>query len=320
MATVKKKNKTVIIVCSIVSAVLCIGMVVLGLLMRASERTGFDYDRSLALAVKSESDLKNRGKSIFNDDITLENDIHITDPELALGSSEQPFVGTFNGNGHSVIFDFKKASAASPSFFGVIGSEASITNVKFSFGEVDCESSVFYGIAAINYGSITNCKVDFGELKIAGRGIYSPLIGINNGSLTNVVVVATLSAEGKDTTEAVYGGICACNGGTVKNSIAYTRYDGVDVTDGFSNLTGEKNNTTVAAVASAVSTGSTVENTVAVVDFDAVVSDRYAPGVTVYGSAAEAFNETVVWNTLNFDNRYWALASGELDPKSGSDR
>ncbi|MCD8218024.1 MAG: InlB B-repeat-containing protein [Clostridiales bacterium] len=121
---------------------------------------------------------------------------------LALGTDENPFNGTYDGNDFYILG--LKAGKDISGLFGVIGKSGTVKNlmvVDFDYSE---SVEVAGGIAGVNKGTIDGCG--------SGINITSAATVFRNGE---EVPISTLNS---DVLGTIAGGIAGRNEGTIKNS------------------------------------------------------------------------------------------------------
>jgi len=166
-------------------------------------------------------------KAILTDDIDLEDG---DEPELMLGSDSYPFMGIFDGQGHTISYFYAEVSAKWRGFFRAVNGatirnlrvegEAYPTNIHFgaligvAYGTVlvenvvtnvnitGCRSGVTgdAGMLGANYADITfnNCAT-LGEMGNPGSSMYSSFSGWSSGdshtTLNNCYTTCRLTEE-----------------------------------------------------------------------------------------------------------------------------
>ena len=180
---------------------------------------------------------------------------------LAIGTKDNPFKHTFDGQGHTITFHRSgtEGAAAYLGLFGYTGIGASISNLNIVFGEgtygLAGTTQAIGGLVGVNNGSIANCSVTLGaaatQLKPAVTPVFvgvkvGGLVGENAGTVYDCTLAtwAVLRADNglRDFNGSQYaGGVCGANDGTIARltvSLAgeiagkHSRYDpGVTVAD-----------------------------------------------------------------------------------------
>ncbi|MCR4925884.1 MAG: hypothetical protein K5917_06320, partial [Clostridiales bacterium] len=129
---------------------------------------------------------------------------------IAIGSAENKYSGTFDGNGHSIIRLSNSDISEKPTYsglFGYIGSGANIKNLCLNtVTSISKNNGYSGGIAGYSKGNITNCYIQ-GNLQIVKENGYSGgLVGLNEGIIENCY------CSGSGNISAYYaGGIAGAN-------------------------------------------------------------------------------------------------------------
>lgn len=153
------------------------------------------------------------------------NDIDFNYSYIKLFSESNPFIGNYNGNGHTInnlLFsngDYYKDFG----MFSAIGSKGVVKNIKFNNTTVSCGNSAGV-VAAINDGTIENCKV-YGTVDTVNTSRdftheTGMVCGLNRGKIINCSAKGTVSAKYDSEKDARYikshgGGIVGNNTGLV---------------------------------------------------------------------------------------------------------
>lgn len=168
----------------------------------------------------------------------LTGDIDLSEIEWeAIGTEEEPFTGTFDGQNHQISHLTLKVNAMYQGFFGVteeasirnLSVQGSVTGGDFSGGLVgyakagtvieSCQSKIDVwayapgggnagGIAAINEGTIRHC-VQSGNIK--GQDAAGGIAGRNTGVIEHCYSIGTLTSSNIGA-----GGIAVQNEGTIR--------------------------------------------------------------------------------------------------------
>lgn len=295
----------------IVSAFICLAAIVCGFMLSSSSSMYFDFEAVKEVEIYSEEDIIAVGDAIYNNDLILMNDIHITNSDFTIGTKDRPFIGTFNGNGHTIYLDMSSVEEGA-SLFGCIGEGGIIKNTNFVFNNVTVNASVYSGIASMNYGTIQDVYVKYNNFLITqNKGIYSAAVAINKGTLSNVIVDCTFSSsyELTDEKSIFIGPVCAYNYGTVKNSISLPTYDGFNCTNEYKILMGEIVNVGISGICSVNFSGAATENSTALISDGTYTSDK-SSGLKIETSKSAIFNTSNLYDVLDFDNRIWQFSEG----------
>lgn len=322
------KKDMVLTVGAVIALVLCALTAVFGVLYRIKLGTYYSLEKVQTVQIDNAEQLKTLGETIFNNNVELISDIHITDKDFRLGTNDRPFTGKFNGNGHRITMDYGKVGNGQ-SLFGCIAENGVIENVAFDFGNVEVNGSTFAGVAQINYGVIRNCSIHVEQLVVSQSGIsqgdmsdlvdgmFSPLVNINGGTICNVVVSCNFVAQGGGIKEEriTFGGVCSYNYKTCKNNVLNMDFNGFACTVEFDVLTGKVINTGIAAMCAANVEKGELGNFALRIK-DGVYSLDKTNAIVVAEKLSAVFNDSVVFTKLEFDHDYWQFTSnGNMELK-----
>lgn len=206
--------------------------------------------------ISSFDDLKKQfeGKLVLNKNYKLETDITLTE-EITIGSEEYPFTGTFDGQKHTITYNYKAAK----SLFGYTSEKAVIYDLKVC-GSLELEDgNIGAAIVAVNHGTISNCKVGINKegkvenftLSIQNYATAGGIAAYNYGVIDNCTALMQVTKNGTDgVMKTCFGGICAKNSNDVlKNSIGevkgeakcditFTRFKETDVFNNYEEFNG----------------------------------------------------------------------------------
>ena len=137
----------------------------------------------------------------------------------SIGTSEHPYTGTFNGNGHTIRVWLDGWGQA---LFGYVGADAKLTDIAVTKRQSENYSiSASAPLARINNGTITHCRYSGG---ITAKDSLGGLVYTNNGTIEACCVYAGRLNRGSRI-EMYYGGraggIAYENTGTIANSYFY---------------------------------------------------------------------------------------------------
>lgn len=150
----------------------------------------------------------------------LQQDVEYVDEVWTpIGTSEHPYTGTFNGNGHTIrvwLDDWGQA------LFGYVGANAKLTDIAVTKRQSKNYSiSASAPLARINNGTITRCRYSGG---ITAKDSLGGLVYTNSGTIEACCVYAG-RLDGGSRIEMYYsgwaGGIAYENTGTIVNSYFY---------------------------------------------------------------------------------------------------
>ena len=160
---------------------------------------------------------------IFGDDSTK----YTSTAWTVIGNSSKQYTGTFDGQGHT-IFGLHMGNSSVLGLFGYIGSDGVVKNLRLnSTDKTDANYAgdmIRGGIAAVNYGTISNCE-NIAENKIYTKGSsgtsyvgYSAgIVGKNYGTISKCRNLKTVHIGDQTWPGTAYaGGIAAYNEGIVE--------------------------------------------------------------------------------------------------------
>ena len=149
----------------------------------------------------------------------LQQDVtYVDEVWTSIGTSEHPYTGTFNGNGHTIRVWLHGRGQA---LFGYVGADAKLTDLAVTKRQSENYSiSASAPLARINNGTITHCWYS-GD--ITAKSTLGGLVYTNNGTIEACYVYA--GKLGGSRIEMYYGGraggIAYENTGTIVNSYFY---------------------------------------------------------------------------------------------------
>lgn len=162
------------------------------------------------------NDLWSHYKMIANIEFTVddfsENGDFYNDGEcwIPLGDASHTFLGSFDGNGYSVIGIYSNISEIGDAYAGLFGAnKGTITNLGVVGGEIGGDSWGFTyagGIAGFNSGTISNC---YSTATIVAKDYGGGIVGINSGKISNCYNAGNINKGQKYGTYA--GGIAGVN-------------------------------------------------------------------------------------------------------------
>ena len=150
----------------------------------------------------------------------LQQDVtHVDETWTSIGTSEHPYTGTFNGNGHTIRVWLHGWGQA---LFGYVGADAKLTDIAVKKRQSENYSlNASAPLARINNGTITHCRYSGG---MTAKGSLGGLVYTNNGTIEACCVYAGRLNRGSRI-EMYYsgwaGGIAYENTGTIANSYFY---------------------------------------------------------------------------------------------------
>ena len=150
----------------------------------------------------------------------LQQDVEYVDEVWTpIGTSEHPYTGTFNGNGHTIRVWLDGWGQA---LFGYVGANAKLTDLAVTKRQSENYSiSASAPLARINNGTITRCRYSGG---ITAKDSLGGLVYTNSGTIEACCVYAGRLNRGSRI-EMYYGGLAGGiayeNTGTIANSYFY---------------------------------------------------------------------------------------------------
>ena len=154
-----------------------------------------------------------------------------------IGSAENPYNGTFDGQGYYVYRFDMKPSDGDAALFDTIGALGTVKNLGIFFQTVEGENAA--GIALTNYGVIDECIsgsnlsgsfVDrlSGESRllsetttfVKAKSMAGGVVVENNGVIRNTANFAEATTSSSD---GIVGGIAVVNSGTIENSFSIAK-------------------------------------------------------------------------------------------------
>lgn len=139
-----------------------------------------------------------------------------------IGAEDAPFLGRFDGGGHTVSGLFIDGEAEYAGLFGYVGEGASVENLTLGCGRIQTTGNYAGAVAAYNAGTVRNC-VNLAVSLDAATGAGG-IVGVNVGTVTKCENRAWQAGQSVN-----YGGIAALNQGTISRCINEAALDGSDV-------------------------------------------------------------------------------------------
>ena len=150
----------------------------------------------------------------------LQQDVtHVDETWTSIGTSEHPYTGTFNGNGHTIRVWLHGRGQA---LFGYVGAGAKLTDLAVTKRQSENYSiSASAPLARSNAGTITRCRYSGG---MTAKDSLGGLVYTNSGTIEACCVYAGRLNRGSRI-EMYYGGLAGGiayeNTGTIANSYFY---------------------------------------------------------------------------------------------------
>lgn len=192
----------------------------------ATLRLWLNNEEGLSLHISTADDLVclatlvNNGTEDFSGKtIYLENDITLDCDEekqwAAIGSNNNPFKGTFDGQGHTISGIYIDNEEGYQGLFGYVGSGGTIRNLAVTKSSIKGYNYIG-GIVGYNAGTIENCSnsSEVGDITTNRARVGGGIAGQNSGTITDCANSGMISC--KD--DAYAGGIAGRNErGTITN-------------------------------------------------------------------------------------------------------
>lgn len=158
--------------------------------------------------------------SILSYNFALMKDIDaskITDYE-AIGGSDTPYTGTFDGRDYRIIgLNVDESSNANAGVFGVIGDEGTVENLRVYSSKITGIDTAG-AIAGINNGTIQNVTTFGNDVTVLGSGNSTIIDGIHVGAAGGVAGINTGRIDDVETTGSVVAGNATDNSGALSTA------------------------------------------------------------------------------------------------------
>lgn len=294
----------------IISVILMLTGIVLGFLHAKSLGVSLFEEQVHTVAINSEADIADMGESFHNNICTLESDIKVTKLS-SLASGEFPFVGVFDGQGHTITL----TGDVDQSLFGYIGKYGVVKNLNIEvYTLCNFDAKVGAILALENEGKIINCRINVNNVSVSNNGSYAAVVAKNSGHIENVYTkVSFNNSVSSSAKRSVIGGIAAYNYGVITSSISEIRYNGFDEAEKENIYNGTTLNTSLGAVYGSNEQG-TVDTCAAVIEETAYVADERNQNIFFATSdeRQNVFSEGMLFGTLGFDNNRWVYKNSTL--------
>ncbi|MFZ5897943.1 MAG: GLUG motif-containing protein [Bacillota bacterium] len=131
---------------------------------------------------------------------------------VPIGTYDNPFTGSFDGDGYTIDGLFIHRSTDYVGLFGYAAGSAQLSNLNLVLDSAGVYGGSMSGVGALvgkSEGVITNSRV-IG--KVTGNGYVGGLVGKNNGAITDCYVTGEILSYGVEV-----GGLVGTNSGTITN-------------------------------------------------------------------------------------------------------
>lgn len=289
--------------------VVSLGMLALGYWDAKQVGVSFFEEKVHTVTIDEEADIKAMGASFHNNICSLDKDITITDSNV-LASNDLPFVGVFDGRGHTITFEHEPQN----SLFGYIGEKGVVKNLNIVVKSVTFGNKKGGILAIENKGQILDCTVTVESAKITVKGNYAGVVTNNRGLIKNVIANTHFeNAMSEDMTanhaRLTIGGICAYNhkgGGQINSCIVQTTFANFNETDSQKIFAGQAVNNSIGSVYG-INNGGVAERTDVILADKVYVADSRDQKLTFKASAAEVYTDENLFINLGFNDKRWEL-------------
>ena len=160
------------------------------------------YNVTSEEGLRAMAELVNGGENNIN--ITLAKDITLTEVWTPIGNSSYPYVGTFDGDNHSITGLTIQNAGDRIGLFGQVGDNGTVKNLKLADVNVSGNDNVG-AVAGCNEGTISNCSVSG---SIQGNQNVGGVVGVM--STNSEMIACCVTGDVKSTVvsgEANAGGV-----------------------------------------------------------------------------------------------------------------
>lgn len=161
------------------------------------------YNVTSEEGLRAMAELVNGGGTNTNINITLAKDITLTEVWTPIGSSSNPYTGTFNGN-NKTITGLTLTTGDRIGLFGQVGTNGTVKDLKLAEVNVSGNNNVG-AVAGCNDGTISNCSVSG---SIQGNQNVGGVVGVM--STNSEMIACCVTGDVKSTvasSEANAGGV-----------------------------------------------------------------------------------------------------------------
>ena len=160
------------------------------------------YNVTSEEGLRAMAELVNGGENNIN--ITLAKDITLTEVWTPIGNSSYPYVGTFDGDNHSITGLTIQNAGDRIGLFGQVGTNGTVKDLKLADVNVSGNDNVG-AVAGCNEGTISNCSVSG---SIQGNQYVGGVVGVM--STNSEMIACCVTGDVKSTVvsgEANAGGV-----------------------------------------------------------------------------------------------------------------
>ncbi|MFI3236432.1 MAG: MBG domain-containing protein [Lachnospiraceae bacterium] len=184
----------------------------LGLAWFAAEVNGGTTYEDKTVTLADDIDLLEAGVTGYNEATIMADGYEGDNSWTAIGTVDNRFLGTFDGDGHTISHIYINTTTYYQGLFGFVGvyeNEVSIKNLGIINSSIS-GGEYTGGIVGCNYANITNC---YNTGAVSGTTDVGGIVGCNLEEIINCYNTGTVSGTGKYT-----GGIAGYSDGTISKS------------------------------------------------------------------------------------------------------
>lgn len=133
----------------------------------------------------------------------------------AAGSISNPFMGTFDGGGHSINNLTYEYEYSYGGLFGFVGKNGIVKDINLHNADMRFGAAYSGGITAINEGRISGCSINGKLLFDCETSAIGGIAGENRGIIEKTSVNGTVTFENQKSSSYYVGGITGKNTGTM---------------------------------------------------------------------------------------------------------
>lgn len=175
------------------------------------------------------------GKDYDGQTVYLLNDLDMTGvTHREIGNISAPFMGTFDGGGHTIANLVYAGSYSYGGLFGCVGENGTVKNVKLTNVNLTLGDSFSGSLAGVNQGTISGCSIE-GNVRIeSDNGAVGGVAGDNQGRIETSSFNGTLIFQNQTQKDAFAGGVAGHNEGNIDRCFM----EGEIVSDGLASTGG----------------------------------------------------------------------------------
>lgn len=148
--------------------------------------------------------------------VYLLNDLDMTGvSHRAIGKHDIPFMGTFEGGGHTISNLEYEYSYSYGGVFGYIGEKGVVRNLRVENAEMIQRASWTGGMVGLNEGTISNCSIQGTFLFDKDGGTMGGFAGNNKGTIEHSFLDGAVTFHGQQDSDNYVGGLVGDNSGSI---------------------------------------------------------------------------------------------------------